>query len=175
MLLLPACDVQCKLDLDGAAESKAERKSKSGSEVEVEVLRTVCDELDFEVVRIVREPADPPFHVRPIERVSLRITNDAPEAVELRSGTGATFLDERRTIIHAELHQSEWFMPLHLPAKSAVVVEIAVPEGAGKALRTIETRAEPAERPFSECTAVDDLVSKKKPAEAEPPTETIAL
>lgn len=170
LLLAPACDLQCKLEVDGSPEVEVERTV----EVEVEVERTVCDALDFEVVRIVRVPPEPPFHDDPRERVSLRITNHGAEAVKLHSGTDAVFLDERRTVVEANLHQSEWFMPRVLPANSAVVVEIVVPEHAGKALRSVEAKAEPEDRPFSECKVVDDLLSTK-PAEAKPPAEAIDL
>jgi hypothetical protein len=177
VLLAAACDLQCsceaqnqtsikvgvegepKVEVDGSVDVDVERR------VAVEVERTVCDELDFEVVKIVREPPEPPFHDDPLERVSLRITNHGAEAVKLHSGTKAIFLDDRRTIVEADIHQSEWFMPRVLPAKSSVVVEIVVPEHAGKALRSVEAKAEPEDRPFSECKVVDDL----------PPAEAIDL
>jgi hypothetical protein len=187
LLLSAACDLQCNCDAQSSSsiqvgvggdrktgdetkvevEVEVERKA-----VEVEVERTICDELDFEIEKIVLVPANPPFHHDPVERVSIRITNGASEAVELSSGTQATFLDERRTVVKADLHQSDWFMPQTLPAKSAVVVQIVVPQHAGKALRSVEVEAEPADRPFSECKVVDDLLAetppKAGPAEAEP-------
>jgi hypothetical protein len=92
--------------------------------------------------------------------------------VEVSSGTEASFLDERRTLVKADFHQSDWFMPLTLPAKSSVVVQILVPQYAGKALRSVEVEAEPADRSFSECKVVDDLLETTpaagEPAEAEP-------
>jgi hypothetical protein len=192
LLLAAACDLQCtcesqnqtsikvgvegepKVEVDGSAQVDVERR------VEVEVERTVCDELDFEVVKIVRVAPNPPFHDEPLERVSLRITNRGAEAVKLHSGTDAIFLDDRRTVVGADVHQSEWFMPRLLPAKSAVVVDIVVPEHTGKALRSVEAKAEPEDRPFSECKVVDDLLTTKPgagkpPAEATPPAEAIDL
>ena len=190
LLLSAACDLQCNCDAQSSSSiqvgledgRKGEGDRKAGGEakvevegelepVEVEVEPTVCDTLDFEVEKIVLVPANPPFHADPIERVSIRITNGASEAVELGSGTQATFLDERRTLVKADLHQSDWFMPLTLPAKSSVVVQIVVPQHAGKALRSVEVEAEPADQPFSECKVVDDLLGKTPvagPAEAEP-------
>jgi hypothetical protein len=186
LLSTAACDLQCRLDsehsteLEIAVESKAEGERKveveARAEVEVErravaveVERTVCDELDFEVERIVLVPADPPFHDHPSERVSIRITNNAAQAVKVDSGIEATFLDDRRTVVAADLHQSDWFMPLRLPANSAAVVQILVPQHAGTALRSVEVEAEPEDRPFSECKVVDDLLGKM-PAESPPPS-----
>lgn len=192
LLLVPACQAQCEVDAQSKVEVAADRlptvdvkvdpdvRIDRVGEVEVEVEPTVCDALDFEVVKIVLVPANPPFHDRPIERVSLRITNLGAAAVELGSGTGAVFLDERRTVIDADMHESEWFMSRTLPGKAAVVVDIVVPEGAGKALRTVEAEAEPEDQPFSECKVVDDLKSAKAPAieppaEPKPPAEAIDL
>jgi hypothetical protein len=179
-LLLPAaCDLQCSCDAQSSSSIQVGLEGERKVEVveverklEVEIERTICDDLGLEVEKIVLVPANPPFHADPIERVSIRITNGGAEAVEVSSGTQATFLDERRTIIEADLHQSEWFMPLTLPAKSSVVVQIVVPQHAGKALRSVEVEAEPADRPFSECKVVDDLLEAMPaavgPAEAEP-------
>jgi hypothetical protein len=169
LLLGAACQTQCELDAASKLHVQTDRLPQVDVKVdprvdvevertvEVEVERTVCDELDFAVERIVRVPPNPPFHSEPTERVSLRITNHGPTAVKLKSGTDALFLDERRTVLHADLHGSEWFMPLGVPAKGAVVVEIVVPEDAGKAMRTVETKATPDGQPFSECSVVDDL------------------
>jgi hypothetical protein len=191
LLSTAACDLQCnvdvenppKLEIDVSAkgdakaqpetkaktegEAKAETKTEAVREVEVEVEPTVCDAIDLELERIVLVPANPPFHDRPLERVSIRISNGADVAVELDSGTDASFLDDRRTLVKADLHQSDWFMPLTLPAKTAKVVEIMVPEGAGKALRTVEVEASPEDQPFSDCKVVDDLLAKT-PAAATP-------
>lgn len=180
----PVVAIDGKVDANGRAGDDGKAgDGKAGSEsagaakrtVEVEVEPTVCDALDLEVERIVLIPADPPFHDVPRERVSIRITNGAEQAVELDSGTDATFLDERRTLVQADLHQSEWFMPLTLPAKSAMVVQIIVPEGGGKALRTVEIEASPAADPFTDCKVTDDLLEPTAPAPAAPtepaPTE----
>jgi len=176
MLSAAACDLRCSSESQVAVtvedgrkpvvtgDGKVDATAKAGSEaepkrtVEVEVEPTVCDAIDLELERIVLVPADPPFNDVPRERVSIRITNGADQAVELDSGTDATFLDERRTLVKAELHQSEWFMPLTLPAKSATVVQIVVAEGAGKALRTVEVEASPAADPFTDCKISDDLL-----------------
>lgn len=193
LLLTPACQAQCEVDAASKVEVEADRLPKvevkvdpevhverTGEreiEVEVEVERTICDGLDFVIERIVLLPADPPFHDHPRERVSLRITNHGATAVELGSGTKAVFLDERRTVVEADVHEGGWFMPRAVPATSAVVVQIEVPEGAGKALRTVEAEAAPEGQPFSDCKVVDDLRSAKAPAGAvapskgEPPAE----
>lgn len=197
MLSAAACDLRCSgesqvavtveegskpvVTIDGKVDAnrgKAGGEAKAGGEteakrtVEVEVEPTVCDAIDLEIERIVLVPADPPFHDVPRERVSIRITNGADQAVELNSGTDATFLDERRTLVKADLHQSDWFMPLTLPAKSATVVQIIVPEGGGKALRTVEIEASPAADPFTDCKVSDDLLGTTapttEPAAAEP-------
>jgi hypothetical protein len=169
----PVVTIDGKVDANAKAgsEAKAGSDTKAGSEVgaeakrtvEVEVEPTVCDAIDLEIERIVLVPADPPFNDVPRERVSIRITNGADRAVELDSGTDATFLDERRTLVKADLHQSEWFMPLTLPAKSATVVQIMVPEGGGKALRTVEVEASPAADPFTDCKVSDDLLGTAAP------------
>lgn len=177
VLSAAACDLRCSgesqvavsvdegskpvVTIDGQVDATAKRT------VEVEVEPTVCDAIDLELERIVLVPADPPFNDVPRERVSIRITNGAEQAVRLDSGTDAIFLDERRTLVKAELHQSDWFMPLTLPAKSATVVQIIVPEGGGKALRTVEIEASPVSDPFTDCKAVDELL-EATPAEAEP-------
>jgi hypothetical protein len=196
VLSIGACDLRCRgeseLGIAVESDSKPQVKGGVGVEVqrdgktiaeatlpgeprrtvEVEVQRTVCDALDLELERIVLVPADPPFHDVPRERVSIRITNGAERAVELDSGTDAAFLDERRTLVKADLHQSDWFMPLTLPAKSAAVVQIFVPEGAGKALRMVEVEASPADDPFSDCKVSDDLLGA--PAVAATPAEAKA-
>lgn len=191
VLSAAACDLRCSgesqvavtveegskpvVTIDGKVDAnrgKAGGEAKAKRTVEVEVEPTVCDAIDLELERIVLVPADPPFHDVPRERVSIRITNGADQAVELDSGTDATFLDERRTLVKADLHQSEWFMPLTLPAKSATVVQIIVPEGGGKALRTVEIEASPAADPFTDCKVSDDLLGTTapttEPAAAEP-------
>lgn len=155
----PVVTVDGKVDADRKVGSEVEAKRT----VEVEVEPTVCDAIDLELERIVLVPADPPFHDVARERVSIRITNGAAQAVELDSGTDATFLDERRTIVKADLHQSDWFMPLTLPAKSATVVQIIVPEGGGKALRTVEIEASPAADPFTDCKVSDHLLETTAP------------
>lgn len=181
LLLAPACQAQCEVDAQSKVEVGADRlpdvdvkvdpdvRIEREVGVEVEVEPTVCDALDFEVVKIVLVPANPPFHDRPLERVSLRITNHGAAAVKLGSGNRAVFLDERRTVVDADMFQSEWFMPRTLPGKAAVIVDIVVPEGAGKALRTVEAEAEPEDQPFAECKVVDDLRSARAPAEPPPP------
>lgn len=188
-----ACDLQCNveprvdIDVNAEADAKADRKgdakadAKAGDakaetkgeavreiEVEVEVERTVCESIDLEIEKIVLVPPNPPFHDHPIERVSIRISNGADVAVELDGGTRATFLDERRTVVDADLHQSDWFMPLTLPAKTAKVVDLVVPEGKGKALRTVEVEASPEDQPFSDCKVVDGLLPKAPAAAATP-------
>jgi len=170
-------DAEVKTDGDGkgGSEAKAKPEGKAVPEgedeavrtVEVEVEPTVCDGIELELEKIVLVPADPPFHTEPYERVSLRVSNDTDVAVTLDSGTEATFLDERRTVIKADLHQSDWFMPLRVPAKSAVVVQIVVPQDSGKALRTVEVEASPADEPFSDCKLVDGLLEAKPGAAAE--------
>lgn len=184
MLSAAACDLRCSgesqvavsvdegskpvVTIDGQVDANTKAgEAKAKRTVEVEVEPTVCDAIDLELERIVLVPADPPFNDVPRERVSIRITNGAEQAVKLDSGTDATFLDERRTIIEAELHQSDWFMPLTLPAKSAAVVQIVVAEGAGKALRTVEVEASPVADPFTDCRVVDELL-EATPAGAEP-------
>jgi hypothetical protein len=193
LLSTTACDLQCnvdvenppkieidvnakgdtkaesKTDADAKAETKADAKTEAVREVEVEVEveRTVCESIDLEIEKIVLVAPNPPFHDHPIERVSIRISNGADVAVELDSGTRATFLDERRTVVGADLHQSDWFMPLTLPAKAAKVVDIVVPEGKGKALRTVEVEASPEDQPFTDCKVVDGLLPKA-PAAATP-------
>lgn len=183
LLLTPACQAQCGVEAASKVEVAADRLPKvevkvdpevhvertGEREVEVEVEPTVCDALDFEVERIVLVPADPPFHDHPRERVSLRITNHGATAVELGSGTEAVFLDERRTVVDADVHEGGWFMPRVVPATSTVVVQVEVPEGAGKALRTVEAEAAPEGQPFSDCKVVDDLRSAKAPAGAVAP------
>jgi hypothetical protein len=188
VLSIGACDLRCrgesevgiavdegsKPEVKGGAEVEVKRDGETIAEaklpgepkrtVEVEVEPTVCDAIDLELERIVLVPADPPFHDVPRERVSIRITNGGDAAVELDSGTDASFLDERRTLVKADLHQSDWFMPLTLPAKSAVVVQLVVPEGGGKALRTVEVEASPAADPFSDCKVSDDLLGTPAPA-----------
>lgn len=178
LLSTAACDLQCnvepRVDIDVNAkgeakpdakpDAKSETKTEAVREIEVEVERTVCMSIDLEIEKIVLVPPNPPFHDHPIERVSIRIRNDADQAVKLDSGTRASFLDERRTIVGADLHQSDWFMPLTLPAKTAKVVDIVVPEGAGKALRTVEVGASPEDQPFSDCKVVDGLLPKAAPA-----------
>jgi hypothetical protein len=160
---------ESKTDADAKAETKADAKTEAVREVEVEVEveRTVCESIDLEIEKIVLVAPNPPFHDHPIERVSIRISNGADVAVELDSGTRATFLDERRTVVGADLHQSDWFMPLTLPAKAAKVVDIVVPEGKGKALRTVEVEASPEDQPFTDCKVVDGLLPKA-PAAAAP-------
>lgn len=194
VLSLGACDLRCrgqseldvavdahsKPEVNGGAEVEVQRDGKTILEgklpgapkrtVEVEVEPTPCDALDLELERIVRVPADPPFHDVPRERVSIRITNGADAAVELDSGTRAVFLDERRTVIKADLHDSDWFMPLTVPARGAVVVEIVVPEGGGKALRMVEVEASPAADPFKGCKVTDDLLGTAPPSAPTPPT-----
>jgi hypothetical protein len=183
LLLTPACQAQCEVDAASKVAVSADRLPQAevrvdprvhverDVEVEVEVERTVCSELDLAVEKIVLLPPDPPFHDHPRERVSLRITNHGARAVELGSGTRAVFLDERRTVVDADVHDGGWFMPRVVPAKSAVVVQIVVAEGAGKALRTVEAEATPAGQPFSECKVVDDLRRARVPAGAEPSAE----
>lgn len=185
LLSTAACDLQCNVDVenppkleidvnakgDAKAEpkgdAKAETKTEAVREIEVEVERTVCESIDLEIEKIVLVPPNPPFHDHPIERVSIRISNGADVAVELDSGTRATFLDETRTVVDADLHQSDWFMPLTLPAKTAKVVDLVVPEGKGKALRTVEVEASPEDQPFTDCKVVDELLPKA-PAAATP-------
>ena len=186
LLSIAACDLQCNVDVenppkleidvnaksDAKAETKGDTKTEAVREVEVEVEveveRTVCESIELEIEKIVLVPPNPPFHDHPIERVSIRISNGADVAVELDSGTRASFLDERRTIVGADLHQSDWFMPLTLPAKTAKVVDIVVPEGKGKALRTVEVDASPEDQPFTDCKVVDGLLPKAPAAAATP-------
>ena len=190
LLSTAACDLQCNVEprvdidvnakgerkgdakadakTDAKGDAKAETKSEAVREIEVEVERTVCESIDLEIERIVLVPPNPPFHDHPIERVSIRIRNEADVAVELDSATRASFLDERRTVVDADLHQSDWFMPLTLPAKTAKVVDLVVPEGKGKALRTVEVEASPEDQPFSDCKVVDGLLPKAPAAAATP-------
>ncbi|MCX4247198.1 hypothetical protein [Paraliomyxa miuraensis] len=171
LLLVTACKGECELDaasrvevqpgerpeVDVEVEPNVEVEVEREVEVEVEVQRTVCDELDFVIERIVRVPPNFSFNSVPVERVSLRVTNHGSRAAELRGGSDARFLDERRTVIDADLHGSEWFMSRTVPARGAVVVEIVVAEGMGKALRTVEAQASPEDDPFTRCTVTDDL------------------
>lgn len=202
VLSLGACDLRChgqsevdvavdtrsKPEVKGGVEVEVERDGKTIVEgklpgepkrtVEVEVEPTICDALDLELERIVLVPADPPFHDVPRERVSIRITNGADAAVELDSGTQVVFLDERRTVIKADLHDSDWFMPLTVPARGAVVVQLVVPEGSGKALRMVEVGASPAADPFTDCKVTDDLLGTAAPSTpptTPPTTPTIEL
>lgn len=194
LLALGACDLRCsgasqvaigvdgRKPVEGSAELEVKRDGKiiaevrlpgePGRTVEVEVERTVCDAIELELERIVLIPADPPFHDVPRERVFIRITNGADAAVRLDSGTDAAFLDERRALVTADLHSSDWFMPLELPARSAAVVQIIVPEGAGKTLRSVEVEASPAADPLTDCKVSDDLLDR--PAPTETPTRAEA-
>ena len=144
--------------VDGKVDAARTPGGEAKRTVEVEVEPTVCDAIDLEIERIVLVPADPPFHDVPRERVSIRGANGGEQTVELDSATEAVFLDARRTVVAADLHQSEWFMPLTVPAKGAVVVQIIVPEGGGKALRMVEVEASPASDPFTDCKVTDDLL-----------------
>ncbi len=126
-----------------------------------------CAAIDFEVVKIGRKRADPPFHDRAMDRVTLKISNRGDTAMRLDGGSDALFLDADKNILTADIHD-EFFMPRRLPAGSSVVVRILMRRHAGKTLQAIEIGARPAGSAFADCRVIDRELT---PTLSEPPPE----